>query len=88
MKNCNRVQRGSARAVFDLVAATGAGGGDESFSGGCAHSGKEDELADLLGECEVFLFVTEGTGHAAAAGGNDGNFMAGGEFENFNCGRQ
>lgn len=59
-----------AGAVVDLVAATGAGGGDDVGRGGLAHGGEEDEFADLHGEVVVFPLVAEGTGHAAAAAGD------------------
>ena len=63
----------AAGGVEDLVAAAGAGCGDEGFVGSGADGGKEDEFADLLGEGVVFGFVAEGAGHAAAAGGDEGD---------------
>src|ERR1700759_4304791 len=74
-----------SRSVLYLVAAAGAGGGDDGRVGGIADGGKEDELADLLGKLVVFGLITKGAGHAAAAGGDGLYGIVGGEGEDL-CG--
>jgi len=88
VQNFDRVQGDAAGAVFNLVTATGAGRGDERCGGSRAHSREQHEFADLLRECEVLVFVTKRTGHAAAAGRNHRDFVAGGEFEDFDGRRE
>lgn len=53
------VEGGAGGAVVDLVAATGAWGGDEDFGRLFADDGEEDEFADVHRDVVVFLFVAE-----------------------------
>lgn len=64
------------QGVFDLVAATGAAGGDNGGAIKFANVGKEHQLTDLLGERVVLFFVAEAASHTAAARGDNGYFMA------------
>jgi hypothetical protein len=51
------VQGGAAGGVLDLVAAAGAGGGDQRVLRCAAHGGEKHEFADLLGDLEMLLLV-------------------------------
>lgn len=53
------VEGGFFCAVVDLVAAAGAGGGDEDFGVEFFQMGKENELADLHRDLVMFLFVAK-----------------------------
>lgn len=79
MKNFHGVEGYFAGAVLDLVTATGAGSGDQNFLGLFSNGGKEDEFADLHGDFVGFGLVAEGSGHAAAAGGNEVGLVAFGQ---------
>ena len=88
VENFGGVEGAAGGGVFDLVTATGAGGGDECIRGSSTHGGEEDEFADLLGDFKMFGFVAKGAGHAAAAGGDDFDLVVGGELEGFDGGRE
>jgi hypothetical protein len=59
MEDFYRVQRYSAGPILDLVAAAGAGRGDDGFVRLIAYGGQEDQFADLLGQLKVFRFISE-----------------------------
>lgn len=75
------MEGGALGSVVDLVATGSAGGGDEVVRSGGADGGEQDEFTDLVGDFEVFFFVAEGAGHAAAAAGDGFNGVVGGEGE-------
>lgn len=70
-------------AVLDLMAATRAGGGDDRILASLTDGREENEFADLLGNGKVLALVAEGTGHAAATGGNHGHAVARGQLQHF-----
>ena len=55
-------------AVVDLMAATGAGGGNEDFSVKFFQVRKENQSADLHRDFVVFLFVAKRSRHTATTG--------------------
>ena len=64
------MEGGFSCAVVDLVAATGAGGGDEDFGVEFFQVGEENQFADLHRDIVVFLFVAKRARHAATTGGD------------------
>lgn len=63
------------------MAAACAGGGDRCGRGGFAGFGEEGEFADFHGEVVAICCVAETAGHAAAAGVEDAEFVAGDSAE-------
>lgn len=63
----DRVLHGASGAVFDLVTATGAAGGDVFVDGGVPDAGQQREFRHRHRGFVMFRLITEGTRHAAAA---------------------
>ncbi len=75
------MEGGAGGAVFDLVAAAGAGGGYEDVVGLLPYSREEGEFSDLHGDVVVFFGVSKGSGHTAASGGDEVGGVVGGDVE-------
>src|SRR5438067_691473 len=76
-QHLRRVQRVSARRVVDLVSTGGAGGDDQRIGRRGADGREEGELADLERQRIAVGGEAERAGHAAAAGGQDVEAVAG-----------
>ena len=68
MQQFGRMHCFPAREVFDLHSTRETGGDDHGIEIGGANGGEEPLFADEAGDFVVFFLVTEGAGHAAAAG--------------------
>ena len=67
-ENFRGVEGGFLGTIVDLMAATGAGGGNEDFSVKFFQVRKENQSADLHRDLIVFLFVAKRSRHTAAPG--------------------
>jgi hypothetical protein len=68
---------GAPCAIFDLMAAGSSRRDDHCRSLGRANWGEDAQLADFHGEIIAVPGVSKRTGHSAAAGGEDGDAVAG-----------
>lgn len=64
------VEGGDAEGILDLMAATETAGDNDGIFVFGAEGGEEPVFTDF--EAEIAVFVSEGSGHAAASGINQG----------------
>src|SRR5690606_7639519 len=62
-------------AIFDLVAATGAGRGYEHFRWRVSHRREQHQFANVHRDFIMFFLIAERACHTAAPRGDDGDFV-------------